>query len=430
MVRRLVAGGVITITLLLLSACTPAAPKRAAQPPSAPQSTVETIKVMSTPGLLLDALLDPVIAEFQQQYPQYRVEKVPAGQGSQFPTRAEMVSTMQDGTLDVVEITWWEDALTRASLPLDSYIKKTGFDLKPYGSSLEQYLVNGRYYYLPVAILAGGLMVNLDMASAAGAKLPTASWTWDEFRATAKAIAHDEEGRRIYALPDLPVEALAVHYVESKTERPAWTASDAELKDALNYFQALIKLDRTLQPPAVRTYDGPLVGEQTNEQTWLAGQAAFAPGIYGYTDQLRVGFKVTFVPMPTHPGHPPAAPAAPYCMAISGGTKHPDAAWAFLSFTAGRQGAAILASAGTLPLYAGEGVREAWFAQKPTPPAYTEVFFQTRWLVNAEAWTHQRTADSLIAFERLVNRVLAQSFDVDEALVLYHQELGRIQGGK
>jgi ABC-type glycerol-3-phosphate transport system substrate-binding protein len=148
--------------------------------------------------------------------------------------------------------------------------------------------------------------------------------------------------------------------------------------------------------------------------------------LMSYYEQMHTGFQVGFTPLPSHPGRPPAAPAVLYSLAISAGSKHPDAAWAFLKFTAGREGAVQLAQSGTLPMYAGDGVKEAWFARQPAPPAATESFFGTHWLVLRSDFDKGKPITQV---QLLFNRVLAQSMDTDEALTLYHKEVNANQGG-
>lgn len=422
---------IMLLLALLLTACATPAPRRAAAPPSAAPAgaEVETIHLMSVPRHPLDRLLDPLIAEFQQQYPQYRVEKVPVGKSDGTAEEAELLGPMREGALDLVEVTWWSDALTKATLPLDGYIQKDNFDLKPFGSNLAQHVVDGRHYYLPVVVLPAGLLVNADLAAAAGVTLPVAGWTWDEFRAVAQKVAHDDGGKRIYALPDTPAEELVRYYLEGMSDHRSWEASDAQLKESLAYVRALISLDRTVQPPVVRSFDHGMAVGVGDPTLWLAGQSVFVLGPYleGYTDSLKPGFKVGFVPLPAYPGRPPAAPATLYSLAISAGSKHPDAAWAFLSFVAGRQGAVLLAKSGTLPLFAGDGVREAWFSRQPAPPAATETFWNTHWLMLNE---DMRMGHPVTQLFLLANRTLAQSMAVDEALVLYHKELDAKLGKK
>lgn len=66
------------VTLLcLLTACTSAAPKRALPASSAaPEpAEVQSIQILIYESPYLDAVLDTLIAGFQQRHPEYRVEK-------------------------------------------------------------------------------------------------------------------------------------------------------------------------------------------------------------------------------------------------------------------------------------------------------------------------------------------------------------------
>jgi multiple sugar transport system substrate-binding protein len=88
---------------------------------------------------------------------------------------------------------WAEDGLLRN---LDEFINSDNTKNQFYSNLLDstKEIAGGEHYYaLPFALVTTNLYYNKDMFDAAGISYPTDDWTWDDFRAAAKALTLDKD---------------------------------------------------------------------------------------------------------------------------------------------------------------------------------------------------------------------------------------------
>lgn len=82
--------------------------------------------------------------------------------------------------------------------PLDSYISAAGIDLSQYGGVDKQVTVNGSLYELPFRNDFWVVFYNKDIFDAAGVAYPTNDMTFDEYDALARQVADPTFGAQIY----------------------------------------------------------------------------------------------------------------------------------------------------------------------------------------------------------------------------------------
>lgn len=431
--KRPILTAAVLLLLASLTACKPAAPKRtlpAAAVPDSPE--VVTLRLQTWGSSQTDGgTLDAVIAAFQQQYPQYRVEKVnlwPNGGGG----NEQLGTAMKQGKVDIAQAPYQDEFVAKGSTALESYIHRDGLNVKPYGSLMEQGLVGGHNYGLPFYLMPRAVSANGEVLKAAGIALPEPNWTWEQFRTLAQKVANPLGEKPVWAVADPAIEEWVRLYLEGQADRPAWQATDSELKDALAYFRALISLDRSVQPPTVRTWEyyPTMAGDDTAQRATAAfgaGSSAFLLG--GYVSGTG-GTRWPALPTPVHPGRPTVMSTWVQWLSVASGSANPDAAWAFVKFAAGPEGARLVAKSGNLPGYLDEQVETAWFGAEPKPVAATQAYFNAKWLVD-DLSGPRSTSDqrNLARIYRLANRVLTGTMDVETALAEFHKEMdGRVLG--
>ncbi|MDF2630917.1 MAG: sugar transporter substrate-binding protein [Symbiobacteriaceae bacterium] len=420
----------LLVFALLTAACN-ATPKRSL-PESTPVPTptpgpVEevTIKLYQmapdNPG---EPMLDVLVAGFTQQYPQFKVERVILpGEGDP----REVVKGMLDGQVDVVPVDYWEESLTSASLPLDTYILKSGVDLDAYGPGFAGHRVDGKTHYLPYALIPIGIMANADLLKKAGVTLPQGTWTWDEFRALASQLTR-REAPQTWGFVDMPLEEVVRIYLEGQGDRPAWEATDKELQEALQFFGTMVRLDQSVQPLTIRQWQLNTRDPLPDMQPVIDGKIAMWPSVYveGVAEALGLPFETEWALIPTHVGRKPASLGHIRAFAVSGGSKVPDAAWEFVRYATGPDGAKALAAGGVLPMYLTDEVQKAWFARTPAPPPFTEAFFKTNWyFYQEEDWRMGLGGPEFLLvldLNRMAGRVLTQGMDASQAVKLFREE--------
>lgn len=82
--------------------------------------------------------------------------------------------------------------------PLNSYIESAGIDLSLYGGATDQVTVDGELYELPFRNDFWVVFYNKDLFDAAGVDYPTNDMTFEEYDALARQVASDDFGAQVY----------------------------------------------------------------------------------------------------------------------------------------------------------------------------------------------------------------------------------------
>ena len=404
--------------LLLVTACTkqPAKPADTTQAPVAP-AAVTSVRLLTYPELPFDVYLDAIIPAFQEAHPQYRVEKVVwDGDPKAWNTAVD------DRKVDVVPIADWDDATRTRLLDLTPYIAKTSLDLRPYGRAQEYIQVDGGMYRLPFALTPFVMVAHEERLKEAGVTAPQQPPTWDEFRALLAKLTPRGDAVR-FGMNDVPVEMVARAWVEGRVSGPINTADDKAVRECLEYFQALVETDRSMQKPAVRTFTG---GEPYGDpEAFMTRKAAVTLGHYFPSMYEQLKLQPVILPMPVHAGHKPTGWATPWSLGVAVTTPQADGAWAFVRYVAGPEGAELLARSGVVPLYATEAAAAAWKQQPGGVPAFGANYLATDWILEENRFSDSGQLESLaqMAFRDMVNTVLAKGTPIDEAMAEYRKKV-------
>jgi len=155
-------------------------------------------------------------------------------------------------------------------------------------------------------------------------------------------------------------------------------------------------------------------------------------GSLGYLQSGTADIDVA--PTPVSPGTAARTLATPQTIAIAAGTEQAEAAWRFVHFAAGPEGAVAVARSGSLPLHRSPDVRSAWFDRQPSPPPGTEALFGSTWLFPLRAGqTLAPEADHQIraAVQMAFRQTISGESTWDDAFRSYQQrlhELARSRG--
>ncbi len=375
----------LLLSVLLLTACTTApaqqgaagdqAPAQAQEGNPAPpdSSALTTIRVLGN-----SYEFDALIAAYHEKYPTDRVVMVEV-----FPQTGEAVNMdevvtgkIERGEIDVVAHLSTDLIREGKVLPLDPFIQKEGFDLAPFGPALERLRYEGKLYELPHTVYPTLLAYNKAIFAKAGVTPPVKGWTWDDLRAIAQKLTQGEGDQKIWGLALESSDSLAGLYMNQGS------FEDEQLvKDAFQLFGTMIQVDQSM-PKAQRRAPGsnaPIIADRS----FLNQRAAMT--FIGAADLVRLfenraSFSIDVAPTPVRPGRAMVSLAYPQTFGIAANSPNQEAAWRFISFVSGPEGAAAYAKAGGVPLYNTPAVRSAWFEQEPPPPPGTGFLFETTWV--------------------------------------------------
>ncbi len=242
-----------------------------------------------------------------------------------------------------------------AILPLNDYIAADNVDLKKFAGATDQVTVDGDLYELPFRNDFWVLFYNKDLFDAKGVAYPTNDMTWEEYDALAREMTDTTFGSQIYGghyhtwrsttglmgvldgkhsildgnydfmkpyyemVLNQEADGVVRKYADLKTEglhySAAFSGGDVAMLNMGSWFIATL-----ISNIASGEYDASLCGN------W---------GIVKYPHAAGVPAGST---LGTITG-----------LAIASATDTPDAAWDFVNWVSGADGAAVMASSGNFP---------------------------------------------------------------------------------
>jgi multiple sugar transport system substrate-binding protein len=248
-----------------------------------------------------------------------------------------------------------------APLYLDYQARGSLLNLQPYidknpgmldglfPGTLEAYKTPQGYFGLPRDFQTIVVFYNKDMFDKAGVAYPKAGWTYDDLRATAKALTKDTNG-------DGTIDQFG-YVIDPWDMEPGWSEiiwayggdiisadhtktliGEPKARQAWQFLYDMMRVDKTMPDPNTTSqYGGDL---------FLAGNAAMmAMGHWAVPSYSEATFKWDVVPMPAGPaGQATSVNSAGFV--VGKDSAHPDAAFAFIKFVLSQAGQTRLAQMG------------------------------------------------------------------------------------
>jgi multiple sugar transport system substrate-binding protein len=363
-------------------------------------------------------LFEPLIAGFQVDHPEVTIERVAP---PPMTSMEEVFRYRAAGTADVVTAS---ASISRNLLDLSPYIARDGVDLTPYGLAMDVIRTDGKVPGLPTSFMAMMIGYNKELAAAAGVKIPTGGWTWDEFRAVARQLtAETPDGPRPGLVYEMP-ESLLDMYIQQKTGRPGWQADEETLREALSFFDTMIHTDKSLAPikrrdlqePGVTTYLG---REFTN------GKVPLSPVFVTGMKLQPYEFPYDVVPVPSHTQNGRVSQGSFGLLSITSGSEAPDLAWKFIKYATGPEGAKQLARAGYLPVYNSPDWA-AWLRENiPNVPEVIYSLYETKW--SAPVYVSGQDSKRYNAYLNAANRVMSGNARAEAAVADWKEAMKQLK---
>lgn len=297
-----------------------------------------------------------LVEAYEKAHPDVTVELVDLG-SSDYSTVLTTQLTGNGADFDVVsikDVPGYMALVNKGVLePLDPYIEKDGVDLSGYKGLTDQVKVDGKMYELPFKSDFWVVYYNKDVFDNAGVEYPTNDMTLEQYDEIAKKLTNTEPGQEVYGS----------HYHVWRSTVQMFGMIDGEhtiLDGNYDYLKPYydIILDEqengvcqdyaTLKTSNLH-YSGAFsqgnVG-MMNMGTWFISTLIDKVKSGEYTDCANWGI----VKYP-HPEGVEAGSTAAQITSLSIPTSAPnkEAAWDFMKFVCGEEGAAVLASTGNFP---------------------------------------------------------------------------------
>lgn len=250
-----------------------------------------------------------------------------------------------------------------------------------YGPAMEAFVFDGEQLCLPQNISSLVVYYNRDMFEEAGVPVPEAGWTWDQMVERATALTRDTDGdgtTDVYGLGLEPEVIRIAPFIWSNggdlvddVEDPTRFTLDApEARETIQTFFDLQLVHRVV--PTEEEAES-----EDHESRFLNGGLAMVTSSRRATPTFRTitDFEWDVAPLPVFQEQTTILHSDAYCMTRASDAQ--DAAWDFVEFALGPEGAPITAASGrTVPSLI-EVAESPIFLESDEPPANARAFLDT-----------------------------------------------------
>ncbi len=348
----------------------PAAEAPAAEAPAAEAPAAEE-PAADEPVTLKWALWDkdstvyyqPLIDGYTANHPNVTIEMVDLG-STDYQTVLGTQLSGSDCDFDVVTIKDVPGLVTLANKgvlePLDSLISQDGIDLSVYSGITDQVRVNDALYELPFRRDIWVLFYNKDIFDKAGVDYPTNDMTWEQYDELARKVTDTTPGSEVYGAhyhtwrSTIQLDGIldGKHTIVDGTydfTKPYYEMVLAQQKDGVCMDYATLKTQGLHYSAAF--YQGNVA--MLNMGSW------FIPTVIA---KIKEGENTGatnwgIVKYPHAEGVEPGSTLATItALAIPTTAPNKDAAWDFVKFVSGPEGAEIMAGTGNTPAMSNEAI--------------------------------------------------------------------------
>ena len=240
-------------------------------------------------------------------------------------------------------------------IPLDDYIAADGVDLSKFAGVTDQVTVDGKLYELPFRNDFWVIFYNKDLFDEKGVPYPTNDMTFDEYDALARQVTDTTFGSQIYG----------THYHTWRSCVQLFgvldgkhTILDGEYSFLKPYYEMVLNQEKD---GVCRTYtDLKTEGlhyaaafsggdiAMMNQGSWFIASMLTNLASGEYDADLCGNWGM--VKYPHAEGVEPGSTLGTITgLSVTSATANPDAAWEFVKWVSGEEGAAVMASSGNFP---------------------------------------------------------------------------------
>ena len=375
----------------------------------------------------------PLIAAYEAKNPNVKIEYVDLGSADYQTVLLTQLSGGAD--FDVVMI---KDVPGYANLvrqnrlePLAAYIKSNNIDTTPYGGIVEQLTVNNDVYTLPFRRDFYLIYYNKDIFDAAGIPYPSNDMTLDQYDALARKLTRGSGADKIYG----------THYHTWRSQVQNFglmdgkhTMVDGSYEFLAPFYNQVLKEQDDgiiMAYSTLKTSGTHYSGVFFNGQIAMMHQGTWF--IATQIDKVNAGEALSknwgLAKLP-HPDGVTAgtSPASITGVSVNRNSKNKAAALEFAKFLSGSEGAAILASTGTIPAMMTPAVINAISSMPGFPTDANSKEALNVGTTYLEFPLHERVADIETVLNEAHDSIMTKNISVDDGIKQMNDRVGRILG--
>jgi multiple sugar transport system substrate-binding protein len=424
--KRLYAFSVIVLLSLVLAACSQGTPE-VTEPPVAVDDTEDTSMdepeehvtlSMAAWDITTTVYWQPVIDAYEAQNPNVSVELVDIS-SAEYTDKINIMLSGGDETdiISVKDIPQYSAMLTRDQIiPLDDLVDADGLDLGVYSGAAEELTYEGSIYALPFRSDIWILYYNKDLFDAAGVDYPTNDMTWDQYDELARQVTSGSGADKVYG-GHFHTWRSCVQLATVQDGKNSVIATDYSFMKPMYDMVVGMQNDGIIMDYGeLRAGNIHYSGVFWNQQIAMLPMGSWFIGMtMGAVERGEATFDWDVVKFP-HPEGVEAGTTAGTLtsLAINANSKQKEAAWDFIKFYAGIEGAKALAATGNLPAIRTPEVLAVFAGLEGSPPGAAEAL-QTV-LARLELPMHPKVG----AVEQILNEehelIMTGSVTVDEGI--------------
>lgn len=298
----------------------------------------------------------PLIDAYEAKNSNVKIEMIDLG-STDYMTVLATELTGNDSSIDIAtikDIPGYSTLVGKNALePLTTYIESNKVDLSVYGGITDQILINNNLFALPFRSDFWVVYYNKDIFDKAGVAYPTNDMTFEQYDALARSVTDTTFGSQVYG----------AHYHTWRSAVQLFgildgknTIVNGEYGFLKPYYELILgkQKDQVTQDYAtLKTsslhYSGAFAQGNVammNMGTWFISTIIDKINTGEYSDISNWGI----VKYPHAEGVEPGSTLATITsLAVTTASKQKEAAYDFLSFVCGSEGAEVIASTGTIP---------------------------------------------------------------------------------
>lgn len=303
--------------------------------------------------------------EYMATHPGVEIECVDFGSNDYSNVLATELSG--SGTeLDIISI---KDVVSYATLieknaiiPLDEYIEKDSVDLQKFNGVTDQITADGKLYELPFRSDLWWIFYNKDVFDAANVEYPTNDMTWEEYDALARKLTDTTKGSQVYGAHYHPWPSTVQLLGTLDGEH---SILDKEYDFMAPYYEMVLKQEDDgvcMKYPDLITEGLHYSAAFSNGNVGMMNMGSWAVTTLltklqsGEFDPELCG-NWAIVSYPHAEGVEPGTTLGAITgLAIAEQSDKKDAAWDFINWVSGEEGAKVLAKTGNFPAMSSEEI--------------------------------------------------------------------------
>lgn len=381
----------------------------------------------------LTAYYQPLVEEFEKQNPDLKIEMVDLG-SSDYQTVLGTQLTGSGSDFDIVtikDVPGYTTLVNKGVLePLDEYIAADSVDLDAYKGLTDQITVDGKLYELPFRSDFWVVYYNKDVFDAAQVAYPTNDMTFEDYDALARQLTVDTPGQEVYGAHyhtwRSAVQLFGI--LDEKNTildgtydflKPYYELVLAEQEDGVCQDYATLKTSNLHYSGAFSQGNVAMM----NMGTWFISTMIEKIKSGEYTDCANWGI----VKYPHADGVEPGSTLATItALSIPANAPHKDAAWKFVKFVCGEEGAEILANTGNIPALMTDDIAGMISAMDgfPTDEGSTEAL-QTANLY-LEMPVSNKSSEIEIVLNEAHDNIMTGNSTIDEGIADMNEKVGAV----